>query len=374
MVGELYPEGGARRDTGFSIYYMGINLGAFLGPFVCGTLGEKFNWHYGFGAAGVGMVLGLAQYRFLQKNLGAAGAQPGHAGPLSQKEKIPCICAIAALGVIIALGFARVIRLDPVALANGTTTVLVIVAILFFGVVLFFGKLEKPEKLRIGVIVVICAAVALFWAGYEQAGSSFNLFAERYTRRALPHEMTPSILQPLVRMMHDEIAASWFQALSPIFVIAFAPVFAAMWVRLARQHLDPSLPMKFAFGLIFLALGFLVIAGAAVFVARGQKVAPTWLTMTYLLHVFGELCVSPVGLSSVTKLAPKKLVGRMMGAWFLAASLGNLIAGRLAGEIDPNALGKMPGQFLRMVLLPAVVAVVIIAFSRPIRRMMGGVK
>jgi POT family proton-dependent oligopeptide transporter len=210
----------------------------------------------------------------------------------------------------------------------------------------------------VGLIVILCAAAALFWAGYEQAGSSFNLFAERYTRRHFS----------------SEIPASWFQSLSPIFVISLAPVFAALWVRLARRNLDPSLPTKFAFGLIFLALGFLVIAGAAVFVARGQKVVPTWLIMTYLLHVFGELCVSPVGLSSVTKLAPKKLVGQMMGAWFLATSLGNLIAGRLAGEFDPNALEKMPGQFLRMVILPAIVAAIIIAFRRPIRKMMGGVE
>ena len=374
MVGELYPEGGARRDAGFSIFYMGINVGAFIGPFACGTLGENYNWHYGFGAAGIGMVLGLAQYRLLQKNLGVAGARPGHGGPLSKKERIVSVAGAVILGLVIMLGFARVIRFDPVALASGTAAALVGVAILFFGIVLFFDNLDRPEKLRVGVIIIICAAAALFWAGYEQAGSSFNLFAERYTRRALPHEMMPRILQTVVQKMRDEIPTSWFQSLSPIFVIAFAPVFAALWVRLAKRHLDPSLPMKFAFGLILLALGFLVMAGAAVFVARGQKVAPTWLTMTYLLHVFGELCVSPVGLSSVTKLAPKKLVGQMMGGWFLATSLGNLIAGRLAGEFDPNALGRMSGQFLRMVLLPAGVAVVIIAFSRPIRKMMGGVK
>jgi POT family proton-dependent oligopeptide transporter len=359
MVGELYPEGGARRDAGFSIFYMGINLGAFLGPLVCGRLGEVYNWHYGFGAAGIGMALGLAQYRFLRKNLGNAGAQPGHAGGPSKTELRIFATALGALVLIIALGFARVIRFDPVAIASATTSVLVGVAFLFFGLVLVAGRLEREEKLRVGVILVLCAASALFWAGFEQAGSSFNLFAARYTER---------------NYFGSEIPASWFQTLSPIFVITLAPVMAGLWVRLGRRNLDPSVPMKFGFGLILLALGFLVMAGAAVFVARGQKVLPTWLALTYLAHTFGELCVSPVGLSSVTKLAPKRLVGQMMGAWFLATSLGNLIAGRIAGEFDPNALGEMPRRFLQMVILPAMVAVVIIALRRPIRNMMGGVK
>jgi len=208
------------------------------------------------------------------------------------------------------------------------------------------------------VIVILCASAALFWAGFEQAGSSFNLFAERYTQRDFGYELP----------------ASWFQSIGPIFVITLAPVMAGVWVGLGRRNLDPSLPMKFGLGLVLLALGFLVMAGAAVFVARGQKVFPSWLVLTYLLHTFGELCVSPVGLSSVTKLAPKALAGQMMGAWFLATSLGNLVAGRVAGEFNPEAVGEMPRRFLQMVILPAAVAVVIIAFRRRIRNMMGGVK
>jgi POT family proton-dependent oligopeptide transporter len=147
----------------------------------------------------------------------------------------------------------------------------------------------------------------------------------------------------------------------------------ALWLNLGRRNLNPSIPMKFGFGLILLGLGFLVLAGAAVLVTRGQKVWPVWLITTYLLHTFGELCVSPVGLSSITKLAPKRFVGQMMGAWFLATSLGNLIAGRIAGEFNPNAVGEMPGRFLQMVLLPVAVAIVIIALSRPIKKMMAGI-
>lgn len=155
MVGELYPEGGARRDAGFSIYYMGINLGAFIGPFVCGTLGEKYNWHYGFGAAGVGMVLGLIQYRLTKKHLGAAGLHPGNARTMSPPQKIALLCAVAAFITVVALCVAGAIKLDPVAVAGGTSSVLVGVAVLFFGFVFFFGGLDQNEKRRVGVIVIL---------------------------------------------------------------------------------------------------------------------------------------------------------------------------------------------------------------------------
>jgi POT family proton-dependent oligopeptide transporter len=357
MVGELYPEGGARRDAGFSIFYMGINLGAFVGPFICGTLGERINWHYGFGAAGIGMVLGLIQYRFLKPHLGEAGLRPGNAGKTSKAQKLTAIGGAFVLALIVVLGLARVIRFNPIAMAQATTAVLVGIALVFFAGVIFFGRLDNVEKKRVCVIVILCATGALFWAGFEQAGSSFNLFAERYTERK----------------MGFLIPTTWFQAIGPIFVITLAPVMGAVWLTLGRRNLNPSIPLKFGFGLILLALGFLVLAGAAVFVARGQKVLPMWLITTYLLHTFGELCVSPVGLSSVTKLAPKRFVGQMMGAWFLATSLGNLIAGRIAGEFDPNAVGQMPGRFLQMVILPVAVAIIIIALSRPIKKMMAGV-
>jgi len=358
MVGELYPESGSRRDAGFSIYYMGINMGAFIGPFVCGWLGEKHNWHYGFAAAGVGMVLGLIQYRLAKQHLGEAGLRPGSTGKVSAWQKLLVGLVACVLILLVALGFAGVVKFDPIAMAEGTTKVLCGLAVVFFGFVFLFCDLDKSEKQRAGVILILCVASALFWAGLEQAGSSFNLFAERYTLRKV------GVLIP----------ASWFQMLSPIFVIALAPVMAGLWVRLGRSNLDPSTPVKFGLGLILLGLGFLVLAGAAVFVARGQKVWPTWLVATYLLHTFGELCVSPVGLSSVTKLAPRRLVGQMMGAWFLATSLGNLIAGRIAGEFKADQLGEMPMRFLQMVILPMAVAVVMIALARPITRMMAGIK
>jgi POT family proton-dependent oligopeptide transporter len=222
IVGELYPAGpdGARRDAGFSIFYMGINIGAFIGPFICGTLGEKHNWHYGFGAAGVGMVLGLIQYRLLKKNLGEAGAHPGQSGGLSSSQKAALFSVLGIIGLIIALCLARIIRVDPVAVASVTTSVLVGIAVLFFGSIFVFGKLDRVEKSHVGVIVILCAAGALFWAGFEQAGSSFNLFADRYTQRDFGFK----------------IPASWFQAIGPIFVITLAPVMAGVWIHLARRN------------------------------------------------------------------------------------------------------------------------------------------
>jgi POT family proton-dependent oligopeptide transporter len=359
LVAELYPEGGARRDAGFTIFYMGVNLGAFLGPMVCSMLGEKVNWHYGFGAAGVGMVLGLIQFKLSVNRLGKAGLQRGNSRPLNTAERVGVGGLTAVLVVAVGLALAGFVKLNPLALAHGMAVMVLIVGGLYFlGVFLFCG-LTVQEKERVAVILVLFLASALFWAGFEQAGSSFNLFAERMTER---------------HWLGWEIPAGWFQSLGAVFVIAFAPLFAALWVWLGRRNLDPSIPVKFAFGLFSLAAGFLVMAGAAVVVARGGRAAPTWLVTTYLLHTFGELCLSPVGLSSVTKLAPRKLVGQMMGLWFLATSLGNLIAGLLAGEFRADAMQEWPSLYLRIIIPPVVAGVLLVVFARPIKRWLVGVK
>jgi POT family proton-dependent oligopeptide transporter len=359
MVGELYPEGGARRDAGFTVFYMGINLGAALGPLVCSALGEKINWHYGFAAAGVGMVLGLAQYRLTAKYLGTAGSAPGHREGVRPKDRMLAWAALGAIILVIGLVMTGSVRLNPVALARGTSYVILGVAVVYFGSVFFFFPLDRTEKKRIGVILVLFLSSAMFWSGFEQAGSSLNLFAERYTQRSFFQHLIPT---------------GWFQSLGPVFVISLAPVAAAVWVGLARRNLNPSLPVKFALGLLLLAGGFLVMAGASSFVAGGQKVRPAWLITTYLLHTFGELCLSPVGLSSVTKLAPRRLVGQMMGTWFLATSLGNLIAGLLAGTFSTNGVGNMAGLYLQIVLTTAGAGLILLLFRRPIRNLMAGVE
>jgi POT family proton-dependent oligopeptide transporter len=363
IVGELYPEGGARRDAGFTIFYMGINIGAALGPLVCSALAEneKLNWHYGFGAAGVGMVLGLIQYWLSSKHLAGAGLPSGERKGFGRGERIGLACGTAALLLIAGLSIAGVIKINPVTLAQSTTSVIVAVAILYFLYVFLFVKLDRVEKQRVGVIAILFVASAIFWAGFEQVGSSFNLFADRYTDRVIDSS-------------NFKIPTGWFQSLGPVFVISLAPIVAWVWVALARRNLNPSLPAKFGMSLLLLALGFVVMAVAAKLVISGQEASPSWLVTVYLVHTLGELCLSPVGLSSVTKLSPRRLVGQMMGIWFLGASLGNLIAGLVAGEIKMDTAEQMSGQFLQCVWIPAAAGVLLIVLVKPIKKWMVGVK
>ena len=365
MVGQLYPEGGARRDAGFTIFYMGINLGAFIGPLICSYLGEKVNWHAGFAAAGVGMVFGVIQYKLSVFRLGEAGLHP-HGKSREGDGKMnpawyPVIAGFGIIVLVIGLALGGIIQINPLALAKNTTYVIVGLAVVFFGSVFAFGNLTSIEKKRTMVIVILFFASAVFWSGFEQAGSSLNLFAERHTDRML-------------ESMNFEIPAGWFQSLNPFFIVTLAPVFAILWVRLAKRHLDPSMPAKFAVGLILLGLGFLVMVGAAKIVTAGNQAAPFWLIFTYLLHTMGELCLSPVGLSSVTKLAPKRFVGQMMGTWFLATSLGNLFAGLAAGRFNPEELQQMPDLFLQIVLVGIGSGLVLLIFVKPIKKLLGDVK
>ena len=361
LVAELYPEGGARRDAGFTIFYMGVNLGATLGPLACGWLAQKWGWHYGFAAAGVGMVLGLAQFRRSRHQLGAAGIKPGDEKPLHRFERVILYGGTAAALLALAVGLAGGIKINPVRLAHGMAYVILAIAGLFFSYAFLFARLDAVEKKRLAMILILFIASALFWAGFEQSGSSLNLFAERFTLRNFSG-------------LPCEIPAAWFQSLNPVFIITFAPVFAWLWVWLARRHLDPSLPVKFGLSLVLVGAGFFVMVGAAKVVAAGQPAWPTWLIVTYLVHTFGELCLSPVGLSSVTKLAPRRLIGQLMGIWFLSISLGNLIAGLIAGEFKADAVQAWPAFYLKITIMPTVAGVLLILCSRPIQRLMAGVK
>jgi len=373
IVGQLYPEGGARRDAGFTIFYMGINLGAAIGPMICSTLGEKVNWHYGFGAAGVGMVLGLIQFRLSARHLGDAGKHPGHPEKASRKHWGLFIAALAIIGLITLLGLAGMIRINPVALAESTTYIIVGIAVAYFVCLLLFFDLDPIEKKRVWVIAILFVAAAMFWSGFEQAGSSLNLFADRFTIRGVASWLIPAGWFPETGGKF-EAPAGWFQTFNPVFIITLAPVVAAIWVALARRRVNPSLPAKFALGLLLLGGGFLVMAAAAKLVLTGNKVAPSWLITTYLLHSIGELCLSPVGLSSVTKLAPPRLVGQMMGIWFLATSLGNLIAGLVAGEVSGESAAQMPARFLQIVLTTCGTGGALLLFAKPIKKLMSGVQ
>jgi POT family proton-dependent oligopeptide transporter len=355
IVAQLYPEGGSRRDAGFSIFYMGINVGATLGSLLVPMAASAFGWNAGFALPAIGMLIGLVQFQAYKHYLGNSGVVP-MGEPASWT---PIIVFMVVVVAVMAGALLGMIHVDPVAVSKALNWGLVVLAAGFFAYLLFGAGLEPDERKRIVAMIALFIACAMFWAGFEQAGASFNLFAERHTDRM---------------MFGWELPAGTLQAVNPAFIILFAPVFAAIWVNLGRRNLDPSAPAKFAIGLMLMGFGFLVMFLAARYVVAGDKVLPTWLILTYLLHTFGELCLSPVGLSSMTKLAPARFVGQVMGLWFLATALGNNLAGQFAGEIDPNNLPSMPGQFLYLFWWGFIAGVVLLVLTPFIRKMMPGVK
>ncbi|MEP6621830.1 MAG: peptide MFS transporter, partial [bacterium] len=332
IVGDLYPEGGARRDGGFSIFYMGINLGAFIAPFITGALGERVGWHWGFGAAGVGMLAGVITYRLReQATLGSIRALPSVGPDEQRKVRNITLFAVALVAVFVALAMAGMVPINPVAIAQKMTVFIGVLAVAYF-LYLFFGAgLSKDEMKRTAVIVVLFVFSATFWSAYEQAPTSLNLFARDFTDR---------------HIFGWEMPTLWLQSVTPFFVIALSPVFAAVWILLAKRGIDFSSPAKFAFALFAAGVSYLIMVSATQHViaggGNGVRVSVIWLLVTYFLQVVGELALSPVGLSTVTKLAPPRFVGQMMGVWFMSIALGNLVAGLIGGNVDPEKLNEMP--------------------------------
>jgi POT family proton-dependent oligopeptide transporter len=368
IVGDLYPEGGARRDGGFTIFYMGINLGAFFGQLVTGLLGEKVGWHWGFGAAGVGMLFGLLWYYFnAPKTLGTIGidAPSKHPDPVVNARQVKRIKLglWAFLAILIAISVATaagMVSLNAAVLAQNMSYVMAAIAVLYFGYIFIFGGLNADEIKRVAVILVLFVFAMIFWAAFEQAPTSLNLFARDFTDRMI---------------FGWEMPALWFQSFNSFFIIALAPLFAALWVTLSKRGINLSSPSKFALGLGFAAIGFLIMIFAANLVVSGGglvKVSALWLIGSYFFQTVGELCLSPVGLSSMTKLAPKKFAGQMMGVWFLAAAMGNLIAGIVGGKVDPEKLEEMPKLFTQTTLSLAVATIILLILVKPIHRMMKG--
>ncbi len=315
LVGSLYEEQDARRDAGFSIFYMGINLGAFIGPLLAGGLAQKVDWHLGFACAGVGMTLGLIQY------------------VLGRDRLRPAMERVAS----------RVRRAAPVAGAPARAG---------GGAILGFTPVEWG---RIAAVVVFFVFAALFWAAYEQAASTLNLFVDRFADRTVLGWTAPS---------------SWFVAIQPLFVILLSGVFAWLWVWLGPR--EPSTPAKFSLGLLFVGLSFVLLLPAGAIAQRGGGVlvSSLWLVGAYFLQVVGELCLSPVGNSAVTKLAPPRIVGMMMGVWFLSIGAGNKLAGWVAGLSASVPLTTLFGGLAAVTL---VAALVLFFLLQPVRRLMGGV-
>lgn len=326
MLGLLYKQGDIRRDAGFSIFYMGINIGAALAPIVCGYLaqGKEFksmlkqwglnpetSWHWGFAAAGVGMTFGLIHYWMQRKPLQKVGSRR-HKPQASEGD-----------------GSQQSLSKEP---------------------------LTKEEWKRLGAIAILFFFTMMFWAVYEQGGTSLNLFADKLVDN---------------KIFGWEYPSSWLQSLQAVYVIAFAPLLSMLWIRLGDKQ--PSAPAKFAFGLFLLGLGIVLMVPASVLAAQG-KISPMWLVVVYLLEVLGELCLSPVGLSTVTKLAPLRFVGITMGVWFLAASMGNKIAGYLGGMFkadDTQILVTLFGSMAGAVFLATLVLALLVP---TVKKLMSGIK
>ena len=365
MVGELYPEGGARRDSGFYIFYMGINIGSFLGQAIVSFVAEKVNWHLGFGLAAVGMLIGLIQYRMRGASLGDIGTRPNvkedsTSVDSGRSNKLIIVFLLFIVLYLTGLNYFGVIDLfTATGIAKGVGIIIVSITLIYFFYILLFGGLTKEEKKKVLVILFLFIGAALFWAGYEQHGSSFNLFARDFTDRMV---------------LGFEFPAGSIQSLSPAFVILLAPLFGALWIRLAAKGMNPSTPVKFGLALIAMALGFVVMYFAALMVTQGQKPSIIWLVLTYFLHSSGEMALSPVGLSATTKLAPKRYVGQMMGVWFVGSSLGNLLAGLYAGGFDPSNAHEVPGLFLSVVKFGAAGGILFLVLSPVLKKWMGNVK
>jgi POT family proton-dependent oligopeptide transporter len=370
MVGELYPpDESARRDAGFSIFYMGINLGAFTAPILVSYLGEQVNWHYGFAAAGIGMIVGVIQYKLTQKNILHIGSEPRTPEKVAAIPRIRrgLFIILAILAIFVASLMLDFIRVDPVAIAQYSTVIILIVFVLFFVKVFLLEKLDVEEKKKLFVVIIFFAFSSIFWAGYEQQGSSLNLFADRYTDRIFGSW---------------EMPAGWFQSFPPVYVVIFSIPFAWLWVWLSKRNLDPNTPVKFSLGLIFMSLGFVVMMWASYSVVSdglvGAEAGAGWLVVTYLLHTFGEICLYPTGLSAVTKLSPPSLKGQLMGIWFMSLAFGNLVAGLFAGEFDEKTIiaqpTLLPDLFFTVVKVILASGLVILIFNKPIRKLMGNIR
>jgi POT family proton-dependent oligopeptide transporter len=357
IVAQLYPEGGSRRDAGFSIFYMGINVGSFLGSTLVPLFAARFGWHAGFALPAAGMALGLTQFLLTRRHLGNCGVAITHDS--KRGSWLPVILLLAGVGTVTALTLLGSIKLDPNLIAAGASYLIVLLAVGYFGYLLVFAGLTRPERNRVFVMIALVAACALFWAGFEQMGASFNLFAARYTERhVFGYEIPPGVLQ----------------GANPFFIVALAPVLAAVWLALGRRNRDLSAPAKFGTGLLLMGVGFFVMYTASKYVLAGQKVLPTWLLCTYLLHTLGELCVSPVGLSSMTKLAPPRFVGQVMGVWFTANALGTNLAGQLSGNYDASRLESLPALFLQIFWWGAIGGAAMLLLTPLLKRLMSGVR
>ncbi len=347
VVGQLYSVEDQRRDSGYAIYYMGINIGSLIGYTICGYLATNVGWHWAFGAAAVGMACGLIQYRMTLGNL--QGVSSEAEAPMSEARTRASwqliIAFLVLLALLTGLALAGVFVINAIATAKYTAVAFTLMFVVYFSLIYFRGGLSDIEKKGMLALLLVCVASACFWSGFEQAGSTLNLFARDYTDRMIGS---------------FEIPPAWFQSANSFFIIVLSPFFAALWINLGKRMVTPAYGIKCAVGLIIMASGFILMFFAAQIAATGLKAAPYWLVLTYFLHTVGELCLSPIALSAVSKLSPQRYIGQMMGVFVLTYSIGNIIAGLLAGNFDPNNVEEIPNLYLQIVVFSVGVGAVIL--------------
>lgn len=348
MVGRLYSPDDLRRDGGYSLFYMGINLGALVAPLITGLLSEQYGWSWGFGAGGIGMLISLLIYRFAAKPTFDRLANDIPTVSRSAVVKILLVLAtvIAAIGVLVSL-------YSAVALAEAMAYVIATAVCLYIGWTLGFAGLTTPEKKRVLLCLLVFIAGTVFWSANEQQPTALNLFAKDFTDRHIGGV---------------EIPILWFQSINPISIIVFAPIFGVLWRYWPSTALSASLN-KIAMGCIICAIGFGLMVLASNQVLAGQpQVSPLWLIATYVLSAIAELAVSPIALAAMTLIAPQRLQGQMMGLWFMSVSLGNLIAGITGGHVNPENLADMPALFGRTTVSLLIVAAVLLLLAPIMKR------
>ena len=349
IVGQLYEGQDDKRDSGYTIFYMSINIGSTLGFLICSYLGEKIGWHWGFGAAGIGMAFGVIQYIKHRHLLGDAGMHPNEM-PDNKRKKLTTYLKVSLVGMfmVIGAGLFGFFTIDPRFFAEQFAYFLTIIAGLYFVYLFLFAGLNAAERKNLILLFLLFVGAAAFWSGFDQSAGSLNIFARDYTDLSI---------------VGYEIPVGWLQFANPVIVVLFAPIFAGIWAQLARKNLDPSLPIKFAIGLLFMALSFLIMIVAVNIALESSPVGMQWLLLTYLFQTWGELALSPIGLSAFSRYGPKRYMGQMFGLWFLASAIGGVLAGLLGGEALDGGLETISPVFEFMIQYYLVIAVALIALS-----------
>ena len=349
IVGQLYEGQDDKRDSGYTIFYMSINIGSTLGFLICSYLGEKIGWHWGFGAAGIGMTFGVIQYIKHRHLLGDAGMHPNEM-PDEKRVKFTNYLKVSLVGMflVIGAGLLGFFVIDPRFFAEQFAYFLTIIAGLYFIYLFLFAGLNSAERKNLILLFLLFIGAAAFWSGFDQSAGSLNIFARDYTDLSVAGYVIP---------------VGWLQFANPVIVVLFAPIFAGIWAQLARMNLDPSLPFKFAIGLLFMALSFFIMIIAVNIAIESSPVGMQWLLLTYLFQTWGELALSPIGLSAFSRYGPKRYMGQMFGLWFLASAIGGVLAGLLGGEALDGGLETISPIFEFMIQYYLIIAAALIGLS-----------